>query len=89
MVDATTDKRIQGAEMRVLAYLHGTLDPGEYRTLKLWGVAREVHMNKTTVSRAIKTLVACGYLREGPRQEHGGRAYMLVFTRGEPAKKTA
>lgn len=87
--DASTDPKLQGAEMRMLMYLHARLDPGEYRTLKLWGVAREVHMNKATVSRAIKTLVTQGYLREGPRQEHGGKSYMLVFTRGEPSKRIA
>lgn len=87
--EASTDARLQGAEIRMLMYLHARLDPGEYRTLKLWGVACEIRMNKATASRAIKTLVVCGYLREGPRQEHGGKAYRLVYTTGEPSKKTA
>lgn len=75
--------------MRIITYLHFELIPGEYRTLKLWALARELHMNKATAGRAIKTLVNLGYLREGPRQQDGARCYMLVPVRGEPAKKTA
>lgn len=87
--DASTDARLQGADMRMLVYLAGFLDPGEYRTLKLWPVARELHMNKATASRAIRRLVDCGYLREGPRQEDGKRAYLILYSLGTPAKRSA
>lgn len=85
--EASTDSRLRGADFRILGHLHGVLIPGEYRTLKLWVTARNVHMNKATVSKALRQLVKFGYLREGPRQEDGMRCYMLVPTRGDPAKK--
>jgi DNA-binding MarR family transcriptional regulator len=89
LIEAATDARLRGADFRVLGHLHGTLAPGEYRTIKLWVVARALHMNKATVSKALRTIVACGYLREGPRQEGGARCYMVLTVRGEPAKRVA
>lgn len=87
--EAARDPNLKASDYRLLGYLCDILIPGEYRTLKLWPVARELHMNKATASKAMRLLVSLGYLREGARQPHGGRAYMLVPVRGEPAKKFA
>jgi chromosome segregation and condensation protein ScpB len=46
-------------------------------------------MNKANVGKAMKRLVELGYIREGLRQENGGRSYMLVAVRGEPSKRSA
>lgn len=87
--DASTDARLHGAEVRLLVYLYGQLIQGEYRTLKLWPIARAVRMNKATVGRSMAALTRFGYLREGPRQEHGGRSFMLVPVLGDAAKRIA
>lgn len=87
--DASTDRQLRGAEVRILVYLHTLLIPGEFRVLTLDSVAPFVHMNRATVSKALKRLTTQGYIREGPRQERGERAFMLVGVRGDPAKRTA
>lgn len=89
LIDAVTDTRLKGAPKEVLFYLHTILDPGEWRTLKLWPVAKALQMNKSTTGRAITTLLRCGYIREGPRQEHGQRCFKVLTTLGEPAKRSA
>jgi DNA-binding MarR family transcriptional regulator len=87
--EASTDTKLRGAPIQLLVYLHGKLDPGEYRPLKLWPIARDLGMEKATVGRAMKRLIECGYIREGHRQRPGGRSYLLLTTRGEPLKRTA
>lgn len=84
--EASTDRRLRGAPLRVLVYLHGVLEIGEYRVLKTWHVAREIGMDRAHVGRAIATLVACGYIREGAKMEHGVRKFMLV---ANPQKEVA
>ena len=79
---------LNGSEYKIYGRLHGILSHGEYRTLKLWPLAQEMRMNKANVGKAMKRLVALGYLREGLRQENGGRSYMLVAVRGEAAKRS-
>lgn len=87
--DATTDKRLKGADVRLLLHLHHRLSYLEFRAIKLWPVASALHMSKGTVSKSIRVLIDCGYLKEGVRQEHGGRTYALQPSLGEPAKKSA
>lgn len=89
LLEASSDTQIKAADFRILSYLYGELILGEYRTVKLWVLARAVHMNKATVSRGLRRLVEQGYLREGRRQEDGQRSYMLVPVRGERAKRSA
>lgn len=63
-------------------YFHsGVLELGEFTRVKAWDVARNVGMDKRTVLRAIKVLVSRGYIREGPKQEHGIRSYRLLASR--------
>lgn len=80
---------LKGAEYKIYGRLHGILSHGEYRSLKLWPLAQEMGMNKANVGKAMKRLVELGYIREGLRQENGGRSYMLVAVRGEPSKRSA
>ena len=75
---ASTDRRLRGAPLRVLVYLHGALEIGEYRVVKTWHVADRIGMNRAHVGEAIRILVALGYLREGPKKEHGVRSFMLI-----------
>ncbi len=76
--EASTDRRLRGAPLRVLVYLHGVLEIGEYTILKLWAVADSIGMDRSNVSRAITTLTECGYIREGKREDHGVRTFMLL-----------
>lgn len=79
---------LSGAEYRLFGKLHSKLTFGEYRTLKLWPLAKEMKMNKATVAQAMNRLVRLGYVREGSRQEQNARCFMLVFCRGDSASST-
>lgn len=76
--EASTDKRLKGAPIRVLVYLHGRLELGEYTVVKTWVVARDIGMDRSRVGRAIRTLIRCGYIREGHALEHNIRRFMLL-----------
>lgn len=84
--EASTDRRLRGAPLRVLVYLHGVLELGEYTVVKTWHVAEQIHMDRAHVGRAIQTLLRYGYIREGQRLEHGVRRFMLL---ANPKKEVA
>lgn len=48
LLDASRDPRLKGAEFRILGHLYGELIPGEYRTVKLWVLARDMRIPNTT-----------------------------------------
>lgn len=56
------------------------LDVEEYRPLKIGGVAAAMRVAPATVSRAIRALVAQGYLEERPASP-GRREFRLLWTR--------
>lgn len=87
--DALSDNRIKGPPRDLLAYLAKVLDFAEWRRLKLWPVAKELQMKPVTAGRAMKRLIDCGYVRQGPREKQGPRSYRLVFSRGTPIRQAS
>lgn len=81
--DASTDRRVRGAPLAVLTYLHGVLELGLYRPVKHWVVADRLGLKRNTVSGALKLLVQLGYLVEGARRERNVGTYMLVSAQPE------
>jgi biotin operon repressor len=81
LVEASKDRRLRGAPIHVLCFLHSTLEVGEYRTVKHLAVAEAIGMTRQRVSQAIHLLVELGYMRA--RSEGGRRveSYMLLNSR--------
>lgn len=87
LIEASKDRKLRGAPVHVLCYLHATLELGEYRTVKHLAVAEAVGLTRQRVSQAIHTLVEEGYLRL--RAEGGRRvgSYMLLSSRAPAGTK--
>lgn len=84
LVDASRDRRLRGAPVHVLLYLHSVLEYSEARVLKHWAVAKDTGLQRQTVSKAIKRLVETGYLVEGERLERNVAKYRLRPTCPDP-----
>lgn len=84
--EAAFDRGLPGHALRVLVYLHGTLELGEYRPLKQAGVADDLAISRPAVQMAVQALVDRGYLRRGQVEEGNITNYMLLGTRGTPMR---
>jgi DNA-binding MarR family transcriptional regulator len=81
LAEASKDRKLRGAPIHVLCYLHATIEIGEYRTVKHLAVAEAVGLTRQRVSQALHLLVELGYIRA--RSEGGRRveSYMLLNSR--------
>jgi DNA-binding transcriptional MocR family regulator len=81
LAEASKDRKLRGAPIHVLCYLHATIEVGEFRTVKHLAVAQAVGLSRARVSQAIHVLVDEGYIRS--RSEGGRRveSYMLLNSR--------
>lgn len=81
LIEASKDRKLRGAPIHVLCFLHATLEVGEFRTVKHLAVAEAVGITRQRVSQAIHLLVDQGYIRA--RAEGGRRigSYMLLNSR--------
>jgi DNA-binding transcriptional MocR family regulator len=81
LAEGSKDRKLRGAPIHVLCYLHATIEVGEYRTVKHLAVAQAVGLSRARVSQAIHLLVTEGYIRA--RSEGGRRveSYMLLNSR--------
>lgn len=64
---AAADRRIRGAPFLLLMHLSDELDDDAYKAKKTKVVARELHLELPTVARALRRLVAAGYLERGAK----------------------
>lgn len=62
----------------VYLFLAEHLDPIEYRPVKLWYVAQCMHIDRHTVSRAVRALIHHGLLERG-RVTGRGATYTHTF----------
>ena len=95
LAEGSQDRKLRGAPIHVLCYLHATIEVGEYRTVKHLAVAEAVGLTRQRVSQAIHTLVKEGYIRamsgsatdkaiRRHREKSGARrieSYMLLNSR--------
>lgn len=90
--DLLVDRELRGAPTLVYLYLARHLDPVAFRPVKKWGIAEFLKIRKQTVGRAIRLLVAKGWIEEGPlhaeRRSNGtiiggdtSRVYRIAATR--------
>jgi len=89
LVSASTDARLRGAPMGVYVWLlcHH-LDVEAWRPLKFYAMARELGVKPHTAGRAVRVLLAAGYLdRRGANA--GDYEYRLRLTHLKPCPETA
>lgn len=77
---AAVDPRLGDTALRALTYLHGQLDLVRHRAVKAWGLAQALGVKPHTAAQALRTLVQCGYLEEGPRLARRVGTYRVVPT---------
>jgi DNA-binding MarR family transcriptional regulator len=77
---AAVDRRLGDTSLRVLVLLHGHLDLVRHRPMKAWVIAGSLGVKPHTAAAALRQLVRCGYLEEGPRQARRVGSYRLVPT---------
>ncbi len=69
----------------VYMYLHDRADKDEKCYPAIGTIARELHLSKSTVKRALSDLEKLGYLRREQRwRENGGKSSNLYFLSREP-----
>jgi len=83
LLTAAEDHVLRGAPLAVYVWCIGQLDLQEPRPLKVAGIAHALRMKPHTAGRALRILVARGYLG---RRHLGtqGYAYRLHFSRIPP-----
>jgi hypothetical protein len=84
LVDAAlADQRLGKVELNAFRVLWGQLDFETFREKKSDVLAAEIASQRSHASAALRILVECGYLEEGPRSARGIGTYRLA--RGTPA----
>ncbi len=79
--DASGDLDLQGPPLAVYLRLIYELDPMEFRPVKQWALARSLQFSERTVRRALKKLVARGYVERGEVRPPDIREYRLVYSK--------
>lgn len=73
LVSASNDPALRGAPLEVYVWLVcNFLDIEEYRSVKIYGVARVMKIHRATASRALRRLVHRGYIE---RRHTGSDGY--------------
>lgn len=76
---AATDPALRGAPLAVYVYLCTTLDPHEFRPVKVESIACAVEVKYATAGWAINRLAEKGYIVQGPWADRL-RTYRLVWS---------
>jgi hypothetical protein len=81
MGDASRDPKLHGSTHTVYLWLAcNLLNPGDWRGIKISGVAHAARISKPTASKAVRLLVARGYLKRRYAAGHGYE-YLLLLNR--------
>lgn len=72
LLTAATDPELRPGDLAVYVHLHEHLDYLTYRRLKQKWLARVLHLDRSTLSRAMARLLDGGYLELCP-EDSGGR----------------
>jgi predicted transcriptional regulator len=80
------DPKVSRQDARVFLALCDALDVVEFRVVKVFALAAEVELDDSVVARALRRLVAGGYLIRGEREgSRGAWAYRIPHTRASIA----
>jgi len=92
LLDAADDAEVQrrpGLSV-LLLHLHRTLDYAEARPVRAWYIGDRMGWHRVTVYRALRTLVARGYLtRHAPADGTSDPRYTLVYARAVAQRQAA
>lgn len=81
MGEASRDVALHGSAHTVYLWLAcNLLNPGDWRGIKISGVAKAARISKPTASRAVRLLVDRGYLKRR-YVARGGYEYLLLLNR--------
>lgn len=67
LMEAANDRRLRRDDLRVLVIAHRYLDPYQFRPLKTALIGRHLHLQRSHAARALRRLVAFGFLVAGER----------------------
>ena len=81
VLEASTDRALDGAPRDVLLWLWGQLERHDFRPMKVSAIVAGCAFRRDTVSAALDVLVQRGYLAEGRRSPRGVRTFRLLETR--------
>lgn len=78
---ASYDQTLRGVPIIVYLHLLHELDPMQWREVKRVALASLLCYHEETISDALNTLTAEGYLERQPWQPGAPRLYRLVYSR--------
>lgn len=67
LLHAARNPEVTGIGMKVFTLLHGTLSETEMKPVFTWSTAERLHVDQSSVNRALTHLMELGYLVRGER----------------------
>lgn len=87
LLRAAEDRGLDAPAVRLLICCYRLLDAVSFRTLKVTAVATDLDLRRETVRKALRALVAGGYLEAGPAVSQVGTYRLVGVPAGAPGSK--